>query len=240
MEKLTGYNLITFINQLPKNQSYNYINPRNKGLIKILDVSLPDGPITFKRWNPSKFQSIDMVNTETISSDMIWRFANALSYKQPVNVDRIFGGSYNTRSVLETLVAHTPQFYFCYPGRIMEKNGSSTIEHGHKHLLWYPSSPHINGRIQEIKTEITISEVPGSVAVYDSLVLPDIGKYNKNDHEILRRHSQIQISLYLIGLQLGYRTWIAQNDNRIVYHDKPLIEHEGIISSLQMENLVQK
>jgi type II restriction enzyme len=42
----------------------------------------------------------------------------------------------------------------------------------------------------------------------------------------------------LIGLQLGYRTWIAQNDKGIIYKDKPLLEQPGIISALRQEENV--
>ena len=51
---------------------------------------------------------------------MIWRVANAISEGEPINFDRVLGGSYNTRSVLESLLASTPEFYYCYPGRIMD------------------------------------------------------------------------------------------------------------------------
>src|SRR5690606_27270489 len=100
MEKLTAQNLAAFINQLPKQRSYSYLNPKNKGLIKIESVDLPEGPIRVKRWDPSKGHSLDEKKSITISSQMLWRLANALKADQPVNVDRIFGASYNTRSLL--------------------------------------------------------------------------------------------------------------------------------------------
>lgn len=48
MRKLTASNLVAFINQLDKNQTYNYINPKTKGLIKIESVESPEGPIRIK------------------------------------------------------------------------------------------------------------------------------------------------------------------------------------------------
>ncbi len=238
MQRITGYNLVAAINQLPKNQDYNYINPSTKGLIRIVDVSFPEGPITIRRWTPAKGQSFDTVKNETISAEMIWRVANAFFEGQPINIDRVLAGSYNTRSVLETLIAHTPQFYYCYPGRIFDIAGHTTVEHGHKHLLWQPSEPHTNGVLVQRETSVAISEIPTSAAVYDALALPDTIDLQGMDIEVARRHTQIQIALYLIGLQLGYRTWIAQNDKGIVYQDKPLIEQEGIVKTLQNEQLV--
>ena len=51
MQKLSASNLVASINQLDKNQAYNYVNPKTKGLIKIEGVDLPEGPIRIKRWN---------------------------------------------------------------------------------------------------------------------------------------------------------------------------------------------
>lgn len=233
MQRITAYNIVHAINSLPKNRNYNYVNSRTPGLIRIVDVVMPAGPVIFRRWNPNKGQSFLLATNESISSEMIWRLANAVSENEPINVDRIFAGSYNTRSVLEALIAHTPEFYFCYPGRIMDVDGHSTIEHGHKHLIWTPNEPHENGVLVQKQVEnMAVSEIPMQSVVYDNLVLPETMTMGPLGIEVVRRHTQIQIALYLIGLQLGYRTWIAQNDMGISYQGEPLINHTGIIQSL--------
>lgn len=240
MSKITAYNLVRAISQLPRNVNYNYINPRTPGLIHIENVILPAGPIQIRRWNPTKGKTYATAQVESISSEMIWRVANAVNVGDPINLDRILGGSYNTRSVLETLIALTPEFYFCYPGRIKDIDGHSSIEHGHKHLVWLPDTPHQNGILKEKQMKnMAISEIPIQSVTYDNLVLPDnmIVSGDMNI-EAIRRHTQIQIALYLIGLQLGYRTWIAQNDKGIIYKDKPLLEQPGIIPSLKNENII--
>ena len=38
----------------------------------------------------------------------------------------------------------------------------------------------------------------------------------KVDIDIQRRHAQIQVALVLIGHQLNFRIWVAQNDKGIV------------------------
>ncbi len=239
MRKLTASNLISFINQLDKNIAFNYINPITKGLIKIESVDLPEGPIRIKRWNPSKQEIESGKPIETISTEMIWRVANSFNPNQPINFDRILGGSYNTRSVLESLLAHTPEFYFCYPGRIENKGGYTSIKHGHKHLIWKPDLPHQIDILQKIETDIVISEISSLDVYYDSLVLPnDTNKYVELDIDIKRRHAQIQIALYFIGKQLNFRTWIAQNDKGIIYKNKKIAEYEGIIGSLKNERLM--
>ena len=238
MNRLTARNIVGFINQLPKNLDYNYINPRNKGLIRISRVELPEGPIYIKRFNPSNGESPNGVKEVSISVEMIWRLANAFIEGEPLNVDRILGASYNTRSVLESLIAHTPQFYFGYPGRIQDIAGHTSIEHGHKHLVWLPEIPHSNGMLQEKEFNVAISEIPVSQAVYDNLLVPDTIDIGEVDIDVARRHTQIQIALMEIGQQLNFRTWIAQNDKGILYQDKPLLEHTGVVKSLNNEKLV--
>lgn len=235
---ITAYNLVHAIACLPKNRDFNYICATSPGKIRIIDIKLPAGPITIRRWNPNKGGSYLTAKDESISSEMIWRLANALSEGEPVNTDRVFGASYNTRSVLEALVAHTPEFYFCYPGRIMNKDGDTSIERGHKHLIWTPNEPHENGILVEKNVQnMAISEIPAKTIVYDDIIVPDkmlIG--GPLDIEVVRRHTQIQIALYIIGMQLGYRTWIAQNDMGIKYKGESLACQPNIISSLSSDD----
>lgn len=238
MRKITANNLVSFVNQLDKNIAYNYVNPETKGLIKIVGIVLSEGPIRIKRWKPSNGESESGKQIETISTEMIWRVANALLPNQPINLDRVLGGSYNTRSVLESLIAHTPEFYFCYPGRIENKGSHTSIKHGHKHLMWKPETPHEIGVLQKAETEIVISEMPALDVFYDSLILPDTVPVNDLDINIKRRHAQIQIALYFIGRQLNFRTWIARNDRGILYQNKKIGEYEGVISSLRDEQLM--
>ncbi|MEQ9426288.1 MAG: restriction endonuclease [Cyclobacteriaceae bacterium] len=235
--RLTASNLVAFINQLDKNRLYNYLNPKNSGVIQIQEITLPEGPVRIKRWNPSKGETAD-TKIEPISSELLWRIANSFLPNQPINFDRVLGGSYNTRSVLESLLAHTPQFHFCYPGRIEQKGSISTVKKGHKHLMWTPDSPHQKGVSKEINTEIVISEIPSMEAFYDGLVLPDSLDLGGLDLDIKRRHAQIQIALYFIGKQFGYRTWIAQNDKGIVYQNKKIGEFEEVIPNLNDEKLM--
>lgn len=232
MKKLTANNVVAFIQQLNLNNTFNYINPKTKGLIQIVSIDGTEGPIRIKRWNPSKGESGEKKKIESISTELIWRIANSFSVDQPINFDRILGGSYNTRSVLEALLAHTPQFYFCYPGRIEDIGGGTKIKKGHKHLIWLPDKPHKNGIVKEIETQKIVSEIPSLDVVYDSLILPESNVSHTLDLNIRRRHSQIQVLLYFIGKQLNFSTWIAQGDKGIIYQDKKIGEYEDVIYSL--------
>lgn len=234
---ITAANLVAFISNLPKNIQYPYISTQTQTLVLVDSVTRPEGPISIRRFNPSKGGSAQTAKTETISAEMLWRVANAIRPNVPFNLDRVLGGSYNTRSALETLLAHTPQFYFCYPGRIERISDYETIKSGHKHLIWCPNEPHAPGRMEEKKVDMVISEIPQSEVVYDAITISE-SPDESLDIEVARRHAQIQIALYLIGNQLGYRTWIAQNDRGIEYKQKRLCEYHNIVSDLRDERLL--
>ncbi len=235
---LTASNLAYFINQLDKQQTFNYINPRNKGLIKLVNVTLPEGPISIKRWILGK-RTEKEAKVESISTEMLWRVANSFIENTPVNFDRVLGGSYNTRSVLEALLAHTPQFYFCNPGRFETKASVTVTKKGHKHLLWRPNEPHKRGIVQKAEVAGVVLEV----AVHDAY-LPRTDLINlpsQNEIPISntdRRHCFMQVALYHIGKQLGYKTWIAQNDKGIIHDGKRIAEHAGVIEKLDSEKVL--
>jgi type II restriction enzyme len=238
MPTLTATDIVKAIAKLPTTQDYNYIDESTTTKIIIENVVAPEGPIAIRRYNPNKGDGRADARRATISSALIWRVANAIRAGIPVNLDRVLGGSYNTRSALEALLAHTPQFYYCYPGRIESIAASTNIQRGHKHLMWQPDAPHKQGRIEEINTEIVISEVPTAEVVYEALVLPEAGEGSGFDFEMARRHALIQVALVKIGRQLGFRTWVAQNDKGIIYENQKLGEMEGVIVKLDDEKLL--
>lgn len=236
--KITAYDLIHAINQLPRDRYYHYINPKTKGIIRLVRVDLPSGPIIIKRFDPAKGETEGQAKEESISPQMVWRIANAFIPSAPLNVDRVLGASYNTRSVLEALIAHTPMFYYSYPGRIENIDSTTKIKSGHKHIMWIPDKPHGIGVLERADTEVVISEIPNMDVVYDSVVLPEAHGEPGLDIDIKRRHAQIQIALVMIGIQLGFRNWVAQNDKAIVYKGKKVGEIEGVIVTLNKEALI--
>jgi type II restriction enzyme len=238
---ITAANIVNEIDHLNKNVYYNYIDHSNRNVIKIVSIEHPEGPIYIKRGKFTAGANVKTAREITISANMIWRVANAIQEDVPVNIDRIVGASYNTRSVLESLLAYTPSFYITYPGRIENNVSTSKIKAGHKHLIWLPANPHREGILEKFETTKVISEIPSQLAIYESLAIMQTspGTNKKSiDIEIERRHTQIQIALYLIGRQLGFRTWIAQNDKSIVYNNQKLGEMDGIVVSLKEEQLL--
>lgn len=237
MRKITAANIVNAIAKLPRNNAYDYANPKTQTKIEIVNVELPEGPIVINRYDPSKGDGPKDGKHQSISTQMIWRIANALSENKPINFDRVLGASYNTRSAFEALLLHTPEFYLCKPGRIQVTNSTTDIEKGHKHILWLPNEPHPVGGIFTKETDIVISEF-SSEAVYEALDLPSTYQSEGLSIEMARRHVQIQIALIMIGEQLGFRTWIANNDKGITYNDKRIGEMNGVVPRLQDEKLL--
>ena len=236
--RVTASDIVSAIGRLPRDRSYHYVNPRTPGHIHFVRADGPEGPLVIKRFNPDAGETPEDASETTISSQMIWRIANAFRENQPINVERILGASYNTRSVLEALIAHTPQFYFCYPGRIEDINGKSKIKKGHKHLVWRPNSPHAAGTMEEFETDAVVSEIPTMDASYDALVVPDALATPEIDIDTQRRHVQIQIALVIIGRHLGFKTWVAQNDMGITYQGQRLAEMDGVLGRLDQQNIL--
>ncbi len=235
--RLTAQNIIRAINQLPRNREYQYINPRNSSLIKLETVQEPERPIQFRRYNPTKGEKLSSAKLENISSAMIWRLASAATPDRPINVDRLFSGSYNTRSVLEALVAHTSNFYVCRPGRIEHSNASKLVKAGHKHLIYVPETPHEVGKVVTMQIDIEISDVSVE-AVYQDFSIEVEKRSLDSSIQQQRRHAQIQIALILIGQQLGFRTWIAQNDRGISYKGQKIAEMTSVVDDLNQERLL--
>ena len=190
---LTASNIVKAIMGLPTNRWYEYINMRSKSQVRVVSTAGPEGPITVERQNPTK----GSVKKETISSKMIWRIANAFSPNTPINFDRVLASSYSTRSLLEALMAHTPQFYWCTPGRIELVNNSTEIQVGHKHLMWTPEHPHKNGVLAKslLGSEQAISEIPSQTVTYEALTALGSATSTPLDIQVKRRHLQIQIAL---------------------------------------------
>jgi type II restriction enzyme len=84
---------------------------------------------------------------------------------------------------------------------------------------------------------MTITEQPSIETVYGVLEFPDDHRVEL-DIEIKRRHTQIQIALAIIGHQLGFRTYIAANDQNIEYNNKPLLALPSVIPNLASERML--
>lgn len=228
---LTASNLVSMLESLPKGQFFNYAHSKTGTQILIETIKKPEGPVTIKRWNPSKGEKFQDAKIEKISSIMLWRLAGAIRPNHPVNVDRVFGGSYNTRSALEALLLHTENFFLCYPGRLERVGKETIVKDGHKHLVYCPDDTHRAGVIKEKELSDTVIAEVDRELKFDGLQV----KFKSSDKfeiEIERRHAQIQFMLIKIAEHLDMQTWVAKNDHSIVSDGVKFIEFSSTVKSL--------
>jgi type II restriction enzyme len=235
--RLRAADLLKALSELPRDRDYPYVAEDTTTRLFIDSVTAPEGPIWIRRYDPAKGDARSSATRASISGPMLWRVANGIAPGKPFNIDRILGASYNTRSALESLLAHSPQFHVCYPGRIEMRETTQQVKDGHKHLIWLPDNPHPLGVISRIETQIVIAE-HAIETVYESIALPETFAAGGLDIGVARRHAQIQIALILIGRAMGYRSYIAKNDQGILYDDRPLATLEGVVTDLSTERLL--
>lgn len=231
---ITTENLVNLLSALTRRQPYSYINGSTHTVVAIESIDGPRGPIVIRRWDPTKGETFNTADPVSMSAQMLTRVANAVSEGTPINIDRLLGASYNSRSALETLLCHTPPFYYCFPGRIDFSTGKAKIKHGHKHIIFLPDSPHDLGILTQKEIEnLAINEIPGKNVVYNALELPPRSVQSGSvDTTEARIHLQMQMAVYEIGRALGLKTFIAQNDQGAMYKGKVLSDHEDIITDL--------
>jgi type II restriction enzyme len=235
--RMLARDLVKAINDLPRNREYHYVDAKNPGRIVLDEIRLPEGPIFFRRYNPKKGQALAKKRRESISTNLLWRVANAIEPNVPVNIDRGVAASYNSRSVLEALLASTPQFHMCKPDRITVLESTQDIRKGHKHLIWKPDAPHAAGDISWIDTGLVISE-RRIETVYKPVEVATRTIREGETPEQSRRHVQIQYLLIEIAKAFGYRPFIARPDQTITYGTKKLGELDGMIADLRNEPLL--
>jgi type II restriction enzyme len=234
--RVSTEDLVRMIKSLKREKNYSYLNPKTHGYIQIVDIAMPLGPIRFKRINPSKGESPSTKKTEMISRGLLARTAAAIVAGEPLNIDRVVGASYNARAVLEALLAHTPCFYYCYPGRFDAKSKGKLVKRGHKHLIYDPERPHQAGEVAKIDVDVVIAE---HFFIQEAVTVPT-GGIPKTESQLqeLRAHIHIQNALRIIGLALNYRTYIAKDNQGVLIQDKPFASLEGVVTDIGRNTLI--
>jgi len=228
MRELNTAEIVSEIEKLGQYKSYFYYSKKTK--IRITEVTKPEGPIRFVRWDSRKLEKSG--NSGGISINQLGMVASTFSRKPnyPIQFDRLFSGGGNSRSALETLLAYTPHFFICYPERTNTYTGN--IEKGLKHIMWCPDDAHPFGEMVTKEYQQVISEVEldidfGNIGVTTGMLGDEFDTI-----EAKRTHTQMQIALIKIGNALDFRTWIAKNDRAIIVENNRLGEIEGVIQSL--------
>ena len=234
MPDLEVADLVDLISRLGTTETYKYPSGRSK--LRITQIVRPEGPIKIKRWDSRKAEST--AKQASISIHQLATVAAVFSRKPnyPVQFDRLFSGGGNSRSALETLLAHTPNFFFCYPVRTHPYTGVTDNEL--KHIMWCPNDSHDLGDISIKDYKLVISEVELGVDLGEIQVAESMLGDEFDSIEAKKTHTQMQVALVKIGNALNFHTWIARNDQNIPVESRTLGELEGVISTLDSVSIL--
>lgn len=129
--KLTIAHLLDLIDELPKQVDFDYVKPGKKKA-RLISVDREHERVEMAR--------ID-VEDQSIASSFLIRenlqtLVDSIIENKPFSIDKIFNNGGNTRSVWESIIANTSEFYKCMVGR-------------NKNLVWMPTEKHNIGEIVE-------------------------------------------------------------------------------------------
>lgn len=234
MAKLTASDLIKEIERLGTQRVIAYVSGRSH--MQITQVTKPEGPVRFVNINPDG----SLGRRGSISREMLAKIAFVCSSRPnyPVHIDRVFSAGGNTRSALETLLAHTSNFFICYPKRLDVYSGE--VLQNLKHIMWRPEDRHPFGQIEEIVFDEVITEIEFGVDFgYIGITAADLGA-EFDSIEAKTTHTQMQIALIEIGRALNFETWIARNDRSIKVRETTLGQMTGVLPSLDAATIFHR
>jgi type II restriction enzyme len=200
MPNLTPADLLQQIALLDENRSYPYVSGANT--LSIAGIQYPTGPIAVSRQGRGGQPKAASISAQMLAT-AAFAFANKPNY--PIHFDRLFSAGGNSRSALETLLAHTPHFFVCNPERIDIYRGETKKDL--KHLMWCPNEAHTIGRIEhkdynQIITEVELGIDFGGIT---GITAADLGT-EFDSIEARKTHTQMQVALIEIGRALNFRT----------------------------------
>jgi len=138
--RLTIEHLLDLIDELPKGQEFDYVKP-GKNRAKLVSVNR-----NANRVEMARIVIETRVETSSfLNEDNLQTIVDSVVENKPFSIDKIFNNGGNTRSVWESIIANTSEFYKCMVGR-------------NKNLVWVPSKKKQIGLIKDIAT----SDVPDS------------------------------------------------------------------------------
>ena len=138
--KLTVAHILELIDELPKGIPFEYVKPgKNKAML--LNVDKEKCRVEMARVSSETNKQSPCFFTE----DNLQTIADSVFENKPFVIDKIFNNGGNTRSVWESILANTSEFYKC----MIQKN---------KNLVWVPTKKGKAGIVEEM----TLAEIPVS------------------------------------------------------------------------------
>lgn len=139
--------IIGQIQQLKRGQEYSFQNKINKNTFRYVKKALkPQTALIFERIQFDKETGKFKTSRVSVTERNLQKLASRIRPYVPFQIDVIVGASGNWRSLFESALAYTPNFYACLIG-------------GQRHLVWAPEHPHeLNTLTIATQSELKIFE----------------------------------------------------------------------------------
>lgn len=183
--------LLELINELSPNTYFKYIRSDEQCECIKIDMS-----------EPRVYSQTPDGKDHSIAETYLQVLAERIEENVPFNISQLMNNSGSNRPIIETIIAHTKEFYWYQNGRA-------------KYVVWIPTKPHIPGELKEWtdRSIIQTTSIKPIVKTIDELIVNDLSSHLFSEQELgdtLRNmykagnnnHSQVA-SIHLFGLKYG-------------------------------------
>lgn len=183
--------LLELINELSPTTYFKYIRSDEQCEYIKIDMS-----------EPRVYSQTPDGKDHSIAETYLQVLAERIEENVPFNISQLMNNSGSNRPIIETIIAHTKEFYWYQNGRA-------------KYVVWIPTKPHIPGELKEWtdRSIIQTTSIKPIVKTIDELIVNDLSSHLFSEQELgdtLRNmykagnnnHSQVA-SIHLFGLKYG-------------------------------------
>ena len=183
--------LLELINELSPNTYFKYIRSDEQCEYIKIDMS-----------EPRVYSQTPDGKNHSIADTYLQVLAERIEENVPFNISQLMNNSGSNRPIIETIIAHTKEFYWYQNGRA-------------KYVVWIPTKPHIPGELKEWTDSsiIQTTYIKPIVKTIDELIVNDLSSHLFSEQElgdILKsmykagnnNHSQVA-GIHLFGLKYG-------------------------------------
>lgn len=183
--------LLELINELSPNTYFKYIRSDEQCEYIKIDMS-----------EPRVYSQTPDGKNHSIADTYLQVLAERIEENVPFNISQLMNNSGSNRPIIETIIAHTKEFYWYQNGRA-------------KYVVWIPTKPHIPGELKEWTDSsiIQTTSIKPIVKTVDELIVNDLSSHLFSEQElgdILKsmykagnnNHSQVA-GIHLFGLKYG-------------------------------------
>lgn len=183
--------LLELINELSPNTYFKYIRSDEQCEYIKIDMS-----------EPRVYSQTPDGKDHSIAETYLQVLAERIEENVPFNISQLMNNSGSNRPIIETIIAHTKEFYWYQNERA-------------KYVVWIPTKPHIPGELKEWtdRSIIQTTSIKPIVKTIDELIVNDLSSHLFSEQELgdtLRNmykagnnnHSQVA-SIHLFGLKYG-------------------------------------